>query len=140
MPKTMQKLRRYQIMKTPPTNSICSVDPIVAQVIELPSHIPICQMLWPTDERTEKETFANAEFIADAFTVFHETGLTSREILAQRDELLKTLAQCDPGEEWELPETLHGGSVACEISVRDLRAIRAVIAKVGTTPEPVTPA
>jgi hypothetical protein len=79
-------------MKTPPTNAICSVDPIGAQVIELPSHFPICQMLWPTDERTEKETFANAEFIADAFTVFHETGLTTRQILEQRDEIARLAA------------------------------------------------
>ena len=34
---------------------------------------------------------ANAALIAEAGTVYHETGLTPREILAQRDELFAAL-------------------------------------------------
>ena len=34
---------------------------------------------------------ANAALIAEAGTVYHETGLSPREILAQRDELLERL-------------------------------------------------
>lgn len=36
-------------------------------------------------------TQANAELILEAGTVYHETGLSPREILAQRDELLERL-------------------------------------------------
>jgi hypothetical protein len=40
---------------------------------------------------TPEETSANATIIAEAGTVYHETGLTPREILAQRDELIPAL-------------------------------------------------
>ena len=38
-----------------------------------------------------EEAEANAHIIAEAGTVYHETKLTPRQILAQRDELLKAL-------------------------------------------------
>ena len=37
------------------------------------------------------EIEANAELISEAGTVYHETGLTPRELKEQRDELLKAL-------------------------------------------------
>ena len=47
-----------------------------------------------------EEAEANAHIIAEAGTVYHETKLTPRQILAQRDELLKALKvaweNCDP--------------------------------------------
>ena len=43
-----------------------AVNPVVAQVDALPSMLPVCQMLWPTDERSEDETEANAQLIAAA--------------------------------------------------------------------------
>lgn len=39
------------------------------------------------DSRTSAEVKANANLIADAFNVLHETGLTPRELQKQRDEL-----------------------------------------------------
>lgn len=45
--------------------------------------------------RQEGENLANAELIAEAGTIYHETGLTPREILAQRDELLRASARLD---------------------------------------------
>lgn len=41
----------------------------------------------------EAERLANAELIAEAGTVYHETGLSPREILAQRDSLMEILAR-----------------------------------------------
>lgn len=35
----------------------------------------------------------HGEFIAESFNVHHETGLTPREILAQRDGLLKAITE-----------------------------------------------
>ena len=47
-----------------------------------------------------EEAEANAHLIAEAGTVYHETKLTPRQLLAQRDELLKALKvaweNCDP--------------------------------------------
>jgi len=45
----------------------------------------------PAGILSEDQIEANAEFIADAFTVYHETGLTPREILSQRDELSRAV-------------------------------------------------
>lgn len=48
-----------------------AVNPALAQVdafVLSPSQapIPVCQMLWPTDERSEAETEANARLVAAA--------------------------------------------------------------------------
>jgi hypothetical protein len=44
------------------------VNPVNAQVDAFATGepLPICQLLWPTDERSEAETFANARLIAAA--------------------------------------------------------------------------
>jgi hypothetical protein len=47
----------------------------------------------------------HGEFIADAFTLYHETGLTPREILAQRDYALSVLAEYEKALEYG-PENL----------------------------------
>ena len=39
-----------------------------------------------------EEAKANADLIAEAGTVYHETGLTPREILAQRDQIMSACA------------------------------------------------
>lgn len=41
------------------------------------------------------ENQANAELIAETFNVLHKTGLTPREILAQREELLEAFADAE---------------------------------------------
>ena len=44
-----------------------AVHPVKAQVDAFSPHpIPVCQMLWPTTERSEDETEANARLIAAA--------------------------------------------------------------------------
>ena len=55
------------------------------------------------DERYEEELAdrkCDSDLIAEAGTVYHETKLTPRQLLAQRDELLKALKvaweNCDP--------------------------------------------
>jgi len=41
--------------------------------------------------RDARQLLADANLIAEAGTVYHETGLTPREILAQRDELSRAV-------------------------------------------------
>jgi len=48
------------------TSGPWAVNPVCAQVDAMPSGLPICQLLWPTDERSEAETEANAHLIAAA--------------------------------------------------------------------------
>lgn len=43
-----------------------AVNPVSAQVDAMPSLLPVCQLLWPTDQRSEAETEANARLIAAA--------------------------------------------------------------------------
>jgi hypothetical protein len=45
-----------------------AVNPFVAQVDAFDSGepLPVCQLLWPTDQRTEDQTFANGNLIAAA--------------------------------------------------------------------------
>lgn len=42
------------------------VSPFVARVDNPRDNLPICALLWPTDERSEDETEANARLIAAA--------------------------------------------------------------------------
>ena len=42
------------------------VDPFVAQVNEIKTGCPLLKMQWPSDDRSEEETFANANLIAAA--------------------------------------------------------------------------
>lgn len=43
-----------------------AVNPVSAQVDAMPSLLPVCQLLWPTDQRSEAETEANARLISAA--------------------------------------------------------------------------
>jgi hypothetical protein len=52
------------------------------------THIATLDWHWSGEDPEFRELEANANLIAEAGTVYHETGLTPREILAQRDELL----------------------------------------------------
>jgi hypothetical protein len=61
-------------------------------------HIATLDWPWSGEDPEFRELEANANLIAEAGTVYHETGLTPREILAQRDELLaaiKIAEECD---------------------------------------------
>lgn len=44
-----------------------------------------------TELKRARQNEANATFIAESFTVAHETGLTPRQLAEQRDELLTAL-------------------------------------------------
>jgi hypothetical protein len=45
-------------------------------------------------------------------------------------EMLAVLEKCDPGpEQWPLDDSMHDGGVFCELSVSNIRDVRAVIAK-----------
>jgi hypothetical protein len=50
------------------TKGLWAVNPVLAQVdaFDEGQPLPICQLLWPTDQRSEPETFANARLIAAA--------------------------------------------------------------------------
>jgi len=43
-----------------------AVNPVSAQVDAMPSLLPVCQLLWPTDQRSEAETEDNARLISAA--------------------------------------------------------------------------
>lgn len=49
-----------------PTAGVWAVNPVNAWVEVLGEDAPICAMLWPTDLRSEEETFANAQLITAA--------------------------------------------------------------------------
>lgn len=55
----------------PHTPGPWAVNPTCAQVDSMPSRLPICQMLWPTEARGEAETMANAHVVAAAPDVLH---------------------------------------------------------------------
>ena len=48
---------------------------------------------WDDGDRDESVTMANARLIAEAGTVYHETGLTPRQLVEQRDGLLRALQE-----------------------------------------------
>lgn len=48
------------------TSEAWVLNPIRAQVDAFPSMVPICQLLWPTHERSEAETMSNGHLIATA--------------------------------------------------------------------------
>ena len=66
------------------------VNDIAALVYQGTGICPIAAMTWPTKERAEAETYANACLIAEAGTVLHETGRTPRELA---DEVKRLLAK-----------------------------------------------
>lgn len=51
-------------------------------------------------------------------------------LIAAAPDMLAALERCDPGLDWEIPERAHNGTIFCEITVGDIRAIRAAIRKV----------
>lgn len=53
-------------MTAQPTPGPWLVSPFVARVDNPKDNLPICALLWPTDERSEEETEANARLIAAA--------------------------------------------------------------------------
>src|SRR5690606_15040172 len=61
-PDRLQELRRIAEAATPGPRA---VNPFKATVDEMPSMLPVCGLLWPTEERTEEQTFANANYIAE---------------------------------------------------------------------------
>lgn len=61
-PDRLRELRRIAEAATP---GPWAVNPFRATVDEMPSMLPICGLLWPTEERTEEQTFANAKYIAE---------------------------------------------------------------------------
>lgn len=66
----------------------------------------------------ETEARAHAEFIAESFTVAHETGLTPRQLAEQRDELLAALHHAREAIEYGAPEfeaTGEGGKLTLDI-------------------------
>lgn len=76
-----------------PTNGPYKIDPRASTRIVGAEDTTICSTgvfannkRHPDDVLAEQES--NAAMILEGFTVYHETGLTPREILAQRDELL----------------------------------------------------
>lgn len=56
-------------------------------------------------------------------------GEANAHLIAAAPDLLEALERCDPGPEWEIPDRAHDGRVFCELSVGDMKAIRAAIAK-----------
>lgn len=70
---------------------------------------PVCSIS-PLHE-IDNEDSANAHLIAAAL------------------DMLEALERIDPGPEWLTPEDAHQGDAICEITVGDLRAVRAAIAK-----------
>jgi hypothetical protein len=57
------------------------------------THIATLDWPWSSEVSEFRELEANAALIAEAGTVYHETGLTPREILAQRDEAMAELME-----------------------------------------------
>ena len=55
-----------------------AVNPNKAQVDVMPSMVPVCLLLWPTEHRSEEETEANAHLIAAAPEMYEacKTALT----------------------------------------------------------------
>lgn len=58
-----------------------------------------------------EEAVANARLISEAGTVHHETGLTPRQLVEQRDALAAALAICESALAWAIEQ---GGGPACE--------------------------
>lgn len=66
----------------------------------------------------EQET--NARLIAEAGTVYHETGLTPRQLAEQRAELLEALDGCIEHMEW----STHQGRAAYETAKATIAAYK----------------
>jgi hypothetical protein len=83
-----------------------AVHPSVAQVDAFTPHpVPVCQLLWPTELRTEAETEANAAFIATSRTA---APIAYRGLLVSIEGLEKIAKPALGGkqQQWEAQETL----------------------------------
>lgn len=76
--------------------------------------------------RTTPETDA----MASMFRTHQEWCSHSTMLERQRDELMDALQRIDPFPSDEIQESWNGNTVYCEITVADIRLIRAAIAKV----------
>jgi hypothetical protein len=85
---------------------------------------------------SREEMLANVSLVMEAGTVYHETGLTPREILAQRDELRNLL--------WRIDAVSCGREQPPEEYLDDTDALRWIWEQIqkaqNTTPELTTPA
>lgn len=95
----LEELRRIAEAATP---GPWAVNPFKATVDEMPSMLPICGLLWPTDQRTEEQTLANATHIAtfDPTTVIAildeiERLRREREVLAAALNHVYTCENCE---------------------------------------------
>lgn len=61
-----------------------AVNPVSAQVDAMPSLLPVCQLLWPTDQRSEAETEANARLIAAAPDLLDALHKLAAEVVGLR--------------------------------------------------------
>jgi hypothetical protein len=59
----IEQLKKLAQAATPGT---WAANPVFAQIDSLPSGVPVCQLLWPTELRSEDETLANGDFIVAA--------------------------------------------------------------------------
>lgn len=73
-----------------------AMNPVAAQIDAMPSLIPVCQLLWPTRQRSESETEANARLIAAAPEML--------EALIQAAAHLSSGIQTNQGSHEEPPE------------------------------------
>jgi hypothetical protein len=53
---------------------------------------------------------------------------TARRLELDRAALMEAVANIDPYPEEEIEESRHGGNIYCEITFREMRAIRAALA------------
>lgn len=74
------------------TPSPWAVNPLRAQVDAMPSLLPVCQLLWPTDERTEAETEANAHLIKASPDLYEALESLLSDVVLATDDL------CDEGD------------------------------------------
>ncbi len=92
-----------------------------------------------TDNTGPPQALADAELIAEAFTVAHETGLTPRQLAARCKELeaaAAPLAEMLDGFPIGLPDQFEitvkvDATLCARFTIGQLRALRAVIAKTG---------
>jgi hypothetical protein len=70
-----------------------AMNPVVAQVDAMPSLLPVCRMLWPTEDRSEAETEANARLIATMRDALPALLARLDSLAGERDALAAELAR-----------------------------------------------
>lgn len=89
------------------------IDPFVAQVNEIATGEPICQMLWPTNKRSEMETRANAELIAMVPELIQKVKLYSAQVAIWRHNLEVLLEELDNSDIDDIEEYIRGMLTVC---------------------------